>query len=500
MITFRNIPRRAGSTVLCALISAVGALSSSVGAAATVNTQFGWGAVGHNEYNSYDMTKPYSKIPVTEQMKLLTSTGMSWIRTNCQSISCPQVISAAAASGVTVLKSTGGTPDATLDEAGNYAAAYSFAISGGHNQSFKYYEAGNELDNWVGGNGGDGSTRAQYNAARYLQARGFVRGLIDGLHAANPGAKVVVADAGWCHYGFLDMLWQDGVQWDITGVHWYSDQGNIEHAGCNKTNVAAKHAAFGLPVWITEYNAKIADSDPVLQAAWISGFITQIKSVATTYNIQAAFVYELLDESNLTGPNSHYGVFYGDGSPKIAIGPMVRSYPVSLASAANVNAVSSSGSPVKNGGMDNYSNAYSETLLGTSLTSGGVTFNLLGSGVPDATSGTTVTLPAGKFSTLDLLATAVRGNQVNQPFTVTYTDGTTTKISRSLSDWHTPQTYSGESTAATMAYRFNNAGADDSQAVHVYGYSLAINKAKTVQSVELPSNRDVVVLAATLTP
>jgi hypothetical protein len=494
-----GILRRARATLICALISAVGTLSSSISPAATVNTAFGWGAVGHNDYATYDLTKSYSAISLPAQMQLLTSSGMSWYRTNCQSISCPQLISAAAASGIKVLKSTGLVPDPTLDEAANYSRAYSFAVSDGHNQSFKYYEAGNELDNWVG-MVGDGSARAQYSVPRYLQARGFVRGMIDGLHSANPGAKVVVADAGWCHYGFLEMLWQDGVQWDITGVHWYSDQGNIEHAGCNATNVAAKHAAFGLPVWITEYNAKIANSDPVAQAAWLSTFITQIKSIATTYDIQAAFVYELLDESNLTGPNSHYGMFHADGSPKIAIGAMIKGYPVSLTSAANVNGVFGNGREVTNGGMDDYSYAYSAALLGTSLTSGGVTFELLGAGVPDAISDATVTLPAGKFSTLNLLAIGVRGNQANQPFTVKYTDGTTSTISRSLSDWHTPQSYAGESMAATMAYRLDRTGATDSQAVHVYGYSLAIDKTKTVQSVALPRNRNVVVLAATLAP
>jgi hypothetical protein len=109
------------------------------------------------------------------------------------------------------------------------------------------------------------------------------------------------------------------VRWDITAFHWYSDQGNFEHAGChNGANVAAIHAAFGLPIWITEYNSKAAatSNDPVAEATWISAFVTQVYSVAGTYGIEGAFVYELLDEPNLSGMESHFGIFDGNGKQK----------------------------------------------------------------------------------------------------------------------------------------------------------------------------------------
>jgi hypothetical protein len=115
-------------------------------------------------------------------------------------------------------------------------------------------------------------------------------------------------------------------------------------------------------------------------------------------------------------------------------------------------------------------------------------------------SNTTVALPAGNYSRIDLLATAVNGNQTNQTFLVTYTDGTTTRITQSLSDWATPQHYSGESTALTMPYRLIASGATQAGTFYLYGYSLAINGAKTLQSITLPSNRNVVVLSITLIP
>ncbi len=174
--------------------------------------------------------------------------------------------------------------------------------------------------------------------------------------------------------------------------------------------------------------------------------------------------------------------------------------PVSLSSAANVNAIFTNGTAITNGGIDKASNAYSESLVGSSVTYGGLLYNFLGANVPDAISSTTLTLPSGKFSTLNLLGTGVEGDRVNQTFVVTYTDGTTTTITQSLSDWYAPQGYAGESKAITMTYRLISTGAEDARTFYLYAYSLAINNAKTVASVTLPSNRYVVILAATLSP
>ena len=60
-----------------------------------------------------------------------------------------------------------------------------------------------------------------------------------------------------------------------------------------------------------------------------------------------------------------------------------------------------------------------------------------------------------------MLATAVNGNQPNQSFIVTYTDGTTASFTQSLSDWYTPQKYAGETKVSEMAYRIAPSGATD---------------------------------------
>jgi hypothetical protein len=171
---------------------------------------------------------------------------------------------------------------------------------------------------------------------------------------------------------------------------------------------------------------------------------------------------------------------------------------VNLATAANVDAIGNNGSAVTGGGIDGGGYAYSSTLLGTSLSWSGVSFTLGAAGALDAVSNTTLTLPAGNFSNLYMLGTGLNGNQANQTFIVTYTDGTTATYTQSLSDWFTPQSYTGESKVATEAYRLTASGARDNRTFYLYGYNFALNSAKTVKSLKLPNNRNVVVLAVTL--
>jgi len=113
-------------------------------------------------------------------------------------------------------------------------------------------------------------------------------------------------------------------------------------------------------------------------------------------------------------------------------------------------------------------------------------------------SGQTIALPQGDYSTLSFLAVGVNGNQPNLTFTVTYTDGTTQTLTQSISDWYTPQSYSGESIAATMSYRDTSSGSKDLETYNVYGYSFALDPSKTVQSITLPNDGNVDVLALDL--
>ncbi|HTJ00340.1 MAG TPA: protease pro-enzyme activation domain-containing protein [Dongiaceae bacterium] len=154
------------------------------------------------------------------------------------------------------------------------------------------------------------------------------------------------------------------------------------------------------------------------------------------------------------------------------------------------------------GGIDGGGAAYSATLLTGAQIWSNVLFNF---GPANATNvicgkGQTIPLPAGKFAALRMLATGVQGNQVSQSFLITYTDNTTSTTVQSLSDWFSPQNYSGESRAVIMGHRNSSDGSKDNRTFYLYGYSLPVNSGKTIQSIKLPNNASVIVTAISLVP
>ncbi len=151
-------------------------------------------------------------------------------------------------------------------------------------------------------------------------------------------------------------------------------------------------------------------------------------------------------------------------------------------------------------GVDGSYSAYSANLLGTALFWNRLVFDFGPANAPDVVcgAGQTIALPAGRFNTLQMIATGVEGNQVAQTFTVTYTDNSTATFTQSFSDWANPQSNPGEFTLLQMPYRDLNSGGTQTLNVTVDGYVFTLDQTKTVKSITLPNNSDVVVLSMIL--
>jgi hypothetical protein len=218
-----------------------------------------------------------------------------------------------------------------------------------------------------------------------------------------------------------------------------------------------------------------------------------------------------------TGPSSGLNVIGTSGnisqyapatslSVSAATGTGGSGTPVDLTSAYNLNGIYTDGTTFSaSGGLDGLGSAYSSNLLTPNRILNGVQFNFGPANKLDAVygTGTSIPLPAGQFTTLQLLATGIDGPIKSQTVTVTYTDSTTSTFTQGFSDWcgcsTNPGQQSGESFAVVMPYRDVSTGAQDDRQFNLYGYTFVLNSAKTVQSLTLPNNRDVVVLAGTLT-
>jgi hypothetical protein len=175
---------------------------------------------------------------------------------------------------------------------------------------------------------------------------------------------------------------------------------------------------------------------------------------------------------------------------------------VSLASSFNREGIVTDGTTFASGLTTAYDGgccSLSATLLGSSTTFAGIKYSYGAANTTNTVYGTgqTINLPAGNWSNLKFLGSGVNGNQ-SGTFVVNYTDGTNSTFSQNMSDWFTPQSYVGESIAATTAHRDLNGGGTDNRTFYVYGYSFAVNSAKTIKSITLPTNSNINVLAITL--
>jgi hypothetical protein len=259
--------------------------------------------------------------------------------------------------------------------------------------------------------------------------------------------------------------------------------GIVTLTGQNGFKGAVSLTASGLPKGVTVSYGALSASGTILAT-----FTTSSTAAAGRYSVVLTGVSGALTNSvpfTLT-----------------VLAPTTGTSPVNLSPGYNVNGFAADGVPFTgaglDGGLNGSSTAYSGNLVGVQQTIAGNLFFFGPAGALDAVSGKTVLLPAGKFSTLCLLATGVNGGQFSQPFKVTYSDGTSSTFSQSLSDWFVPQNFPGEGGAMIMHYRDNGQGQIDNRTFYLYEYAFALNASKTVASVAFPNNRNVVILAATL--
>jgi hypothetical protein len=174
---------------------------------------------------------------------------------------------------------------------------------------------------------------------------------------------------------------------------------------------------------------------------------------------------------------------------------------VNLSPAFNVTGVYKDGSTFSpSGGLDGGGAAYSANALTQSRVLDLVHFLFGPPNAPDgvSASGSPVALPRGQYGSLLLLGTGVQGGQT-ETVTIAYTDGTTKVFQQSFSDWYTPQNFPGEIVAVAMPYRDIYDGSQDDRTFNLYAYQFRLDPKKTVKSFTLSNNRDVIVLAATLT-
>ena len=186
--------------------------------------------------------------------------------------------------------------------------------------------------------------------------------------------------------------------------------------------------------------------------------------------------------------------------------------PVSLSSYYNVIAIYTDAQNIPNGGGFDSGFAFSANLLGLVRESNGLgailswrgqIFSLAPANSSNGVSQTTVQLPHGKpYSQLLILASTAwaYASTFGATFVVTYTDGSTATSNFNMSDWCVPEYYPGETMVSGQAYRDEYPSAQDNRQNYIYGYTINVDNTKTLTSLKLPTQRNVVVLAIDVVP
>ena len=133
-----------------------------------------------------------------------------------------------------------------------------------------------------------GVTALEYYGPRWAKVSAVLKGLSDGMTAADPTIRKAMGTAGWGHMGAFERMQRDGIQWDISVWHIYGEDPEWAFA---------KLAQFKRPIWVTEFdNPRGSQEDEQQQAAGISLMMSRLRALKDRYNVEAAYIYELMDE------------------------------------------------------------------------------------------------------------------------------------------------------------------------------------------------------------
>jgi hypothetical protein len=280
----------------------------------------------------------YRDIPIATQLEWVQRLGADWYRSDWDGrAATPEgleqldiLVTEAKRRGVRILPIL--FPPVNLrevrDEDKIYRVAFDYArtVVSHFREEIRFWELHNELDGfamirkgermstgavWQWGDP-DGDRPEHYEEGRYRRARAVLRGLADGVRAADANAVRLINTGGWLHYGFVQRLVEDGVPFEILAWHWYSEMGDITRVR-GQFNLLQRLTAFGKPIWLTEWNRRggsQGENGEREQAEYLRRTLTQFAELAQRYPLRAVFIYELFDEPYFgpDHPESHYGL------------------------------------------------------------------------------------------------------------------------------------------------------------------------------------------------
>lgn len=284
-------------------VTAVACLLATV---APASADLLWGVNGHP-------ITAYPGIPVERQLDFLKDLGLNSYRVNVagedNADSLATLVDAGKARGIEILPViTPAGMDLDKDSPQElYGKSRKLAIALGKRfkDDIRVWELGNEMETYAiikpcekrddgtqypcawGPAGGTGAL--DYYGPRWVKVSAVLRGLSEGMTEVDPGIRKAMGTAGWGHTGAFARMKQDGIVWDISVWHMYGDDPEWAFR---------EIAGYGKPIWVTEFNNPYGSQRSERQQAdGIKQTMTRLRELSEKYKVEAAHIYELLDET-----------------------------------------------------------------------------------------------------------------------------------------------------------------------------------------------------------
>lgn len=275
-----------------------------------------WGVNGHP-------LASYPGVSLETQLEHIRELGLTSYRVDVGSteklLDLQHLVREAKGRGITVLPVI--TPGFDMDKQSaedleKKAYGLAFALVSSFKGQIPVWELGNELENYAiiqpcemqddgkqyscsyGPAGGVSAN--EYYGPRWAKVSAVLKGLTQGARAADPSVKRAVGTAGWGHLGAFARMKTDGIEWDISVWHMY---------GQNPEWAFKELAKYQRPIWVTEFNHPGGSHDgKEAQAQGLTRAMAQLADLQGTYPVEAAHIYELMDEPYWQGYEAHMGL------------------------------------------------------------------------------------------------------------------------------------------------------------------------------------------------
>lgn len=230
----------------------------------------------------------------------------------------------------------------------SHDAAFKFVTR--YKNSIHVYELSNERDILSLKGAPNGDQVSDYDPAKFAITAAMFHGLSDGVHEADASARRIINFAGWLHTAFFQLVEDNHIPYDIVGIHWYQNMGEITCPGQSYPcpprplhfNVIQRLQSIthGKPMWVTETNYTpqpnvSPESNMDKKEKYLGPTLQRYLNSPAMYPFQVVMIYELLDEPNLGAGarEAQFGLItiknradggFSMGEPKTAVGAVQR--------------------------------------------------------------------------------------------------------------------------------------------------------------------------------